>query len=171
MVLRGKNIYIRPIVNEDAGTVLKWENNPENWIVSGTQEEYVLEDILDLIDSMKDVTLAKQTRFIICFNESDELIGAIDLFDIQFDKNTAGLGILIADKKHRKQGFAYEAIELLETFAKEELFLSEIHCSVHENNIASLRLFEKAGYNRNGEVINEENSNNSVILFGKWLRK
>lgn len=171
MELKGSQIYIRPILIQDAETVLIWENDRENWIVSGTTEEYVLEDILDLIDSMKDINQAKQTRLIICKNGSNELIGAIDLFDIQFDESSAGIGVLIADNASRRKGYALEAIMLAERIALEKLNLSLINCSIHKNNLASLRLFEKARYVKNGVQENINDPDFNIILFNKWLKK
>ena len=68
-----------------------------------------------------------------------------DIFDIDFDKKEAFVGVLIAEKENRQKGLASIAIELVENEGV-KLGLERLKCVVHPGNTASVQLFEKRGF-------------------------
>ena len=78
----------------DAETILNWENNPDNWEVSENDSPYNLEDIIALIKSFQTENLPSQLRFII--HAEEVLLGAVDIFDINYENKSGAIGILIA---------------------------------------------------------------------------
>jgi len=161
-MIRGRDIYIRVIQVDDAADVLKWENNKANWQFSENEGDYILLDILHLIDTMKDIRKAGQVRYIICEESTDRRIGTVDLFLINFESKTAEIGVLVAEKSDRKKGIAKESVILIESAAK-ELGVHEIHATVQDGNIPSEQLFLKAGYAFKRKI------NNKKSLYSKWL--
>lgn len=79
-------------------------------------------------------------------------IGIIDLFQIDRIAGSAGIGIFIADKRHRRLGHASQALTLLidELCKRRWLFLRAL---IHLENQASIRLFESAGFSPGAEVL------------------
>lgn len=167
------SIYIRPIDIPDALIVMNWENNPANWDASDNKGEYQLFDIVRMIEENQDVKRAKQARWIICDSISDEQIGTVDIFDIDFDKKEAFVGVLIAEKENRQKGLANIAIELVEKEAI-VLGLERLKCVVHPNNKASVQLFEKREFVKIGET-DRQFINEGVYLqasiYEKWVKK
>ncbi len=143
-------ISIRPIEMKDAKIVLGWENNPGNWAYGDTDCEYSLIDIVKLVEDLQDVHVAKQARWMIISDKQEDPIGAIDLFEMNFSKNEAGVGILIAESENRNKGFASKALDCLEKEAK-KLDVRLLKCTVHNSNQQSIRLFEKNGFVKKGE--------------------
>lgn len=92
----------------------------------------------------------KQLRLLIC-DENEERIGLIDLFDINFKHQRAGVGILIANKEYREKGYAEEALRLLMKFAFKAYDIVNFHCTIQCDNTPSIRLFEKLKFIRVGE--------------------
>lgn len=126
----------------DIDLLYKWENMPENWLVSNTFNpfsKYTLEKFIDA--STKDIYETRQLRLMIIDKSNEQAIGAIDLFDFDPFHLRAGVGILIGEKNARKKGYASEALEVLISYAGKILLLKQLYCNIGENNQESLKLF------------------------------
>lgn len=143
---KSKNIYLRQVEFNDLQTLLNWENNPENWAVSGINSPFSEEEIIDFIVDQTDVRNNTQLRLMICLQKSNLPIGAVDLFEIDKQKGTAGIGILIDEKKYRKKGYGFESLELLKHISSELFTLKNLYCTINMNNTASINLFLKSGF-------------------------
>lgn len=173
-MFKGAKIMLRSVQLSDAILLLKWENNPANWSVSSTKSKYTLSDMIHLIESMEDIETAKQARFIIINKTSGIALGAIDLFSINFDEESASVGILIADKENRNKGVASAAIIFLEEVCSQELGIYNLKAVVHQANLASVRLFEKVGFSKKKLTQDVQLKNADYIKtlnFEKWLKK
>lgn len=149
-MLEGSKVYLRQIEMEDVNLLLLWENDVENWRYSETEAPYSLFEIKSYVESASQVRANQQLRLIICKVETDEPIGTVDLFEIDFKNARAGIGILIAEKENRQQGFAIETLALIEKFAATNLSLEQLYCDIQVDNKASIQLFERAGFKHNG---------------------
>jgi diamine N-acetyltransferase len=144
--MENKSIYLRPVEPEDASLLVIWENNPENWRVSGTEAPFSYHAIREYINSIQSFRESKELRLMICMKVSNRPIGTLDLFDANFKHGRAHIGILIADEFERGKGFAKEAIQLLITYASEYLDFHNLSANVLEDNIASIKVFEASGF-------------------------
>ena len=104
--MENKTIYLRPVEPEDASLLVIWENNPENWRVSGTEAPFSYHAIREYINSIQSFRESKELRLMICMKDSNRPIGTLDLFDANFKHGRAHIGILIADESERGNGFA-----------------------------------------------------------------
>ena len=128
-----------------------WENDPQVWRVSNTVapcsyhslEKFVEEQRFDLFQS-------QQLRLIVEQKDNQRAVGCVDLFEIDPLNSRAGVGILIHDHHDRQRGYAKDALETLEDYAKRHLRMHQLWCNVGAENEASLRLFESIGYQRVG---------------------
>jgi diamine N-acetyltransferase len=77
-------------------------------------------------------------------------IGTIDIFDFDPFHKRAGLGILIADEKYRRKGYASMALKCLIDYCFETLLLHQLYCNILDNNCESIDLFVKLGFNEIG---------------------
>jgi diamine N-acetyltransferase len=145
-MLKGENIYLRAIELSDATKVMLWENNPENWKVSGTEAPYSMHGILEYINSIHNFRQSGELRLMICLNKNDEAIGTLDLFEANFKHGRAGIGILIAEKNERNKGYSKESLLLLHNYAKVMFNFYNLTANVLESNEASIALFESLGY-------------------------
>jgi diamine N-acetyltransferase len=150
MMLKGKNIFLRAVEPADATKLMLWENNPKHWKVTDTEVPFSLHGIQQLIEQQQHVRSTGQLRLMICVNETEEAIGAIDLYDADFRHGKAAVGILIGDEADRNKGFAFESLGLLIDYTRDFLALHNLYCSVQADNLESLRLFEKSGFERIG---------------------
>ncbi|MBL56901.1 MAG: GNAT family N-acetyltransferase [Flavobacteriales bacterium] len=149
MLLKGDAISLRALEPADLDLIYTWENDPKVWEVSHTLapfSKYVLRQYLDA--QHLDVFTSKQLRLVVV-NYLKVPVGLIDLFDFDPKHKRAGIGILI-DPKSRGKGYAGEAIELLEDYCFNHLDLHQLYANIGEDNLPSLRLFERLNYQKIG---------------------
>jgi len=152
--LQSNHIKLRALEPEDLEYLYEWENDTTNWMHSNTLSPYSRYLIKSYIEnSHRDIFETKQQRFMIDNIEKQQTIGTVDLFDIDFYNLRAGVGILIAEEKNRKQGYATEALNILIKYAFQHLGLNQLYCNINVNNIASLRLFQSRGFEITGKKI------------------
>lgn len=149
-MIPGKNIYLRPVSIKDVNYILDWENDPELWEVTSTPGPFNKSEILDFIKSSSNVFEQNQMRWMICLNELDTPIGALDLFEYSAIKKSAGIGILIGNKSMRGKGLAHESLASFISYTFTTLPIDKLYCMVHLDNIPSLRIFEKNNFTKTG---------------------
>ncbi|MDA9550848.1 GNAT family N-acetyltransferase [Flavobacteriaceae bacterium] len=147
--LKGKNIFLRALELEDINYLFSIENNEKYWSISDSQipfSKYLLNRYLN--NSNMDIYEAKQLRLVIA-DFQNITIGLIDLFDIDFKNNRAGVAIII-NEKMRSKGFAKEALELLIKYSKTHLSLHQLYCNILEDNTHSVNLFKSVEFKQVG---------------------
>lgn len=150
MSFSSAHIYLRAVEKDDAGNIFLWENNPRNWKVSNTEVPFSMYDIIQLIEQQSDLRKSGQLRLVIMTHQDQRAVGVIDLYDVNFKHGFAAVGILIAEEQDKGKGIATEALALLITYCTEILELRNLYCQIHGDNLASISLFEKAGFQHAG---------------------
>lgn len=148
--LKGPHITLRALEPDDLEFLYELENNPAIWEISGTTTPYsrhMLQRYLE--NAHRDIYEVKQLRLSIS-DSSNEAKGFIDLFDFDPRHRRAGLGIVILEEKDRNKGIGAEAISLMCEYAFSILELHQIYAHVLEDNTASIRLFQKLGFENTG---------------------
>lgn len=172
MKLELGKIRFRALEPEDIDLLFEWENDTEIWEISNTNEpfsKYILAKYIK--DSQRDIYESKQVRMIIETLDGKP-VGAIDLFDFDPFHFRAGVGILIHSKNDRKLGYAADALELLAKYASEYLRLHQLYANITEDNVASVHLFKKVGFELVGikkDWRRTLNSWKNELLFQKIL--
>jgi len=163
-IFENDNIFLRAMEPSDIDMLYKWENLPDNWLVSNTLNpfsRYTLEQFID--SSTKDIYENKQLRLMIIEKTTNAAIGAIDLFDFDPFHLRAGVGILIGEEKARKKGYASEALEALISYAGKILLLKQLYCNISEINEDSLKLFIEKSFVITGQKRDWIKTNNGFI--------
>lgn len=95
-------------------------------------------------------------------NEEDEYIGTIQLMDVSQKHGTFTFSIYI-DKKMRNKGYGAKALYLLLYYGFMELRLHKCNTTVNEDNIASLKLMQKMGFQIEGKQKDMVYYNNNYV--------
>ena len=141
-------IYLRNLTIDDFNYLNSVENNRSFWQYSFQNQYYSKEDLIRFIfDSQLPVEQTNQIRFVICKTESNELLGFIDLFEIDFIKFQAGISILISNPENRSKGYGKLSIQMIRRYAEEELKIKNLYCNISKENIYSLNFFKLIGFN------------------------
>jgi len=151
ITLKGENIYIRALEPNDLEFVYAMENDQSIWEVSNTQTPYsrfLVKQYLE--NAQQDIYEAKQLRLAICQDQDFPALGLIDLFDFDPKNNRAGVGIVIQGNENRKHNIGSEALELLIRYSFHHLNLNQLYANIGTENVASIALFTKFGFQKIG---------------------
>lgn len=129
----------------DKGIYLNWLHDPAvNRFLEARFRQHTVQSLDAYIERCNG---SDDTLFLgIYFSESMQHIGNVKLGPIAHEHRRAEIGIMIGDKTAWGKGVATETIELLCTYAFEELSLHKVTAGIYENNTASLSAFLKAGF-------------------------
>lgn len=151
ITLKGQNCYLRALEPNDLEFVYAMENDQTIWEVSNTQTPYsrfLVKQYLE--NAQQDIYEAKQLRLAICQDQDFPAIGLIDLFDFDPKNNRAGVGIVIQAPENRNGNIGSEALELLIQYSFYHLNLHQLYANIDTENLASIALFSKFGFQRIG---------------------
>ena len=152
MNIEGRICRLRALEPQDIDVVYGWENDTNLWRVSGTMAPFSRHSLMRFIEEQQfDIYATRQQRLII---EADVdggavAIGAVDMFDFDPQNRRAGVGVVVS-REFRRCGYAKEALQLLERYARDVLHLHQLWCSIGADNLPSLALFRTAGYTECG---------------------
>lgn len=155
-----KNVTLRMPKLLDLDQLLLWENNLKNSLFSDNPIFYTKEQIEEFLTSDQDIFLNLQMRFMI--DSSGSAVGCIDLFEYDMVNSRAGVGIFI-DEKFRNMGIATKALSLLKSICIKDYFISNLHANILHTNKASIQLFKRAGFNKNGVKENWIRTENTML--------
>ena len=151
MYLKGQNIFLRALEPRDLDFIFEVENNVDVWEMSGTQTPYSKFLIAQYLENAhQDIFEAKQLRLAICRNDAEKPVGLIDLFEYDPQNNRAGIGILIQNEEDRNNGLGSEALKILIDYAFYHLNLHQLYANIGVENVASVALFSKFGFEEIG---------------------
>ena len=168
MLLKDNYIQLRALEPNDLDILYTWENNPEIWNVSQTLvpfSKFVLHQYLE--NQHLDIYTTKQLRLVIV-DLKNTPVGLIDLFDFDPYNNRAGIGILIADKNNRGQGYSKYALKLFLEYAFNHLGLHQVFANVTSDNKISIDLFSSLNFKKIGvkkDWLKKGKSYQDEILF------
>ncbi len=151
ITLKGKNIYLRALEPNDLEFVYAMENDQSIWEVSNTQTPYSRFLVKQYLENAhQDIYEAKQLRLAICQDEDFPALGLIDLFDFDPQNRRAGIGIVIQYINDRNKNIGSEALHLMIQYAFHNLNLHQLYANIATDNLASLALFTKFGFQEIG---------------------
>lgn len=138
-------VKLRAMEPEDLDFLYNMENDHEVWNVGNTNvpySRYVLHDYI--ANATNDIYHDGQVRLIV-ENEEGKTVGMADVFDFNAQHRRAEISIVI-NRNYRQRGYAEAAITQIAEYSRRTLHLFQLYAIVAENNIPSLRLFEKTGF-------------------------
>lgn len=165
-MIQGQRIYLRHLNEHDVKRLYTYELSNRDFFrpTSFTRSDnyYTLDNIhKNIVHYQKELIDKSSIRFGIFLNSSHKLIGMIALNDILWSLKTSYVGYSL-DQKHTKQGYMFEALNLLIDYAFNELNLHRLEAGVMPSNIASYKVLEKCGFMREGLL------RKNVHINGHW---
>lgn len=153
MLLQNENIYLRAIEVSDLDFLYRWENDTSLWSYGSTIAPFSRATLRAYIEETQKYTIFQtgQLRLIICSIESDKVLGAIDLFDLDVYHSKVGVGILV-DEIYRNQNIASQSLQLIQAYCFKFLYLHQIFAHIARSNKKSIALFEKVGFQKTAEL-------------------
>jgi diamine N-acetyltransferase len=136
---------------EDLEVLYTLENDSTLWDIGPTNVPYSRYTLHDYIaTSSDDIYADRQVRFMI-ENSQRQTVGIVDIVNFDPKNLRAELGLAILNR-HRGQGYATDALGQVRRYAKRVLHLHQLYAYVADNNTASLKLFQKCGFQTAAEL-------------------
>lgn len=162
-MLKGKQIYLDAIVENDLSLLMKWRNMPEfrkhfreyRELNPDMQRKWYENKVLD-----DDSTVMFAIRLI----ETDELLGCCGLCYINWVHRNADLSLYVGwdDSYIDDVGYAEEACHLLFDYGFKELGLQKIWTEIYVFDKPKYNLLMRLGFHVDGELRNQ------YFYDGKW---
>jgi Acetyltransferases, including N-acetylases of ribosomal proteins len=176
-LLSGENIQLTALREGEEAVLEKWFNNIEflrnyDMVPSVPQEKRGIDELMKYYRESNE-------RYIMAvrLKKDGQLIGISGFDDIIWANGTAFMFIGIGESECQGRGFGREALQLLIDYGFNELNFHKIQLNVIEYNDKAVKLYEKAGFVREGiyrEYIYRDGRRYHMYLYGmlksEWNR-
>lgn len=149
MIINGNGILLRAVEESDNAMLLSLINDPDTEMMLGGSSWPVSEaeqlKWFEHQERSRDVL-----RCIVALKENGKAIGTIILSDIDQKNATGHIHIKMSKDGGRGKGYGTDAVNTMVQYAFEELRLNCIYANILSYNEASIKLFERCGFKRDG---------------------
>jgi len=149
MLIIGDKIILRAVEEADNKMLLALINDPDTEMMIGGSS-WPVSEVEQLRWFQKQEQRKDILRCIIAHKENGQAIGTLILTDIDSKNGTAQIHIKMSKDGGRGKGYGTDAVKAIVQYAFDELRLNCIYAQILSYNIASARLFEKCGFQRDG---------------------
>ena len=159
----GERIYLRRFKTGDISErYVRWLNDPQvNKFLSTSGHHQTFEIVKSYVNSYKNDK--KRLLLGIFLKENNHHLGNLTFSLIDWKIGFAAIGICIGDKRYWRKGYGVEALGCAEKFSFEKLKLTRLKAGVCERNIASVKLFKKAGFRIENRLKRKKKADNICI--------
>ena len=151
---KNDTICLRALEEKDAPLMLEWMHDPDfQKAFKKRMLDATADDVLQFIKMAREpkkLVTGMSLHFAVVDSECDQYLGTISLKDIDLENGTAEYAITMR-KMAQGKGIATKATQLVLNKAFNELKLRRVFLSVHSDNVAAIRLYEKTGFKLEGE--------------------
>ncbi len=146
--LEGERVFLRPIGTEDSELYFRSLFNKETRMLTGTQKHFTLEQIHQYIANKGQDS--SSVLLLICLCENDQVIGDVQIGDIDSKNRSAFIRISIDQNAYQGKGYGSEALLLMLDYGFGILNLHRIELNVFAFNERAIHTYEKLGFQREG---------------------
>ncbi|KXY86167.1 MULTISPECIES: GNAT family N-acetyltransferase [Bacillus] len=141
-------IYIEQLKKHDAKDLFTFELTNksffETMVPTRGSQYFNFEYFQKLLDDLLIEQVNGDSYFYIIRNEENEIVGRINLVDVDSETRSSSLGYRVGEK-FIKKGVATAAVKLILGVAKNNE-INEVHAKTTSNNLASQIVLEKSGF-------------------------
>ena len=149
MIIFGDKIFLRAVEESDNAMLLSLINDPDTEMMLGGSSWPVSE--AEQLKWFEHQEISRDVlRGIVALKEDGKAIGTIILSDIDQKNATGHIHIKMSKEGGRGKGYGTDAVNTMVQYAFEELRLNCIYANILSYNEASIKLFERCGFKRDG---------------------
>lgn len=152
-MLIGEKILLRPVEFNDVEKFYKWRNDLQlKKLAMMHPFPVTLESEKEWIEGISKKKDNQLIIFSICEKVSNNFIGFVKLFNINWIHRHCYFGIVIGEDSTRSKGYGYESLKLISEYAFDVLDIRKILLEVVEFNESAVRLYRKFGFIEEGKL-------------------
>ena len=149
MLIYGDKIVLRAVEESDNAMLLSLINDPDTEMMLGGSSWPVSE--AEQLKWFEHQERSKDAlRCIVALQEDKKAIGTVILSEIDQKNATGHIHIKMSKDGGRGKGYGIDAVNALVQYAFEELRLNCVYANILSYNEASIKLFERCGFRRDG---------------------
>lgn len=149
MYIYGEKVILRAVEESDNSMLLSLINDPDTEMMLGGSSWPVSEaEQLKWFENQernRDVL-----RCVVALKENGKPVGTLILSDIDQKNGTAQIHIKMSKDGGRGKGYGSDSVNTLVSYAFRELRMNCIFANILSYNVASVHLFEKCGFSKDG---------------------
>ena len=164
----GKQVYIRPITEDDTDLIIKWRNSEAVRPYFIYQKPFTREGHLNWLKTMIETGCGYQ--FIVCNIEDDMPVGCTYLRDYDREHNKIEYGVFLGSEDVKGKGIGTEILGLTLQFAFGTLDVHKVFARAFSDNPASIGSFLKGGFEKEAYLKDEVFVNGQyrdIVLLAK----
>lgn len=150
MLIYGEKVVLRGVEEYDNCMLLSLINDPEtemmlgesSWPVSEAEQLRWFENLSQNKNSIRCIVAIKE--------EEKKAVGTVILNEIDMKNGTGHIHIKMVKEEGRGKGYGTDAVKTLVKYAFDYMRLNCIYANILPYNKASIRLFEKCGFQLEG---------------------
>lgn len=172
-MLKDDEIELRALEPEDLDWLYSIENDTGLWQWGSANVPYSRFALKTYIaESRSDIYADGQLRLVVVSSRSGEVLGCVDLMNLDARHLRAEVGIVIFPR-FGHMGYGMRVLDLLTDYCRSHIYLHTLYAVIAENNSVACGLFEKAGFARMANLKDWLRAPNgrfiSAIMYGLTL--
>jgi RimJ/RimL family protein N-acetyltransferase len=173
-LLVGEKIRLTAFNQDDLPAVTRWYQNAD--FIRHLEATPVRPKTEDVLKKWLEEGQTNPNDFLFALRPltGSDPIGFVKLDDVLWNQQTGWLAVGIGDPANQGKGFGYEAMQLILTFAFQELNLRRVQLTVFSYNQRAVTMYEKLGFKREGifrEFLHRDGQFYDMYLYGLLRRE
>ena len=152
ILLAGNRVFLMPYLREHVETYHQWMQDEDLLRETGSERLTLDEEMENQVswrdDESKCTFILGAKEILDANNPIGSMIGDINAFFLPDDE--LELSVMIAVREFRRKGLAIEAINLFMSYLSTIRHVSTWIAKINEDNVPSIRLFERIGFVQTG---------------------
>ena len=156
-MIPGRSVVLRPVEDDDAALIQRWQNEPEVWSSMDYERPFSLADV------RADIERSRAEGFPFVIEAGGRAIGRIGLNRLRRRDRICSLYLFIGEPDARGEGYAVDAVAALLGQAFDRMDLARVELWTLASNERAILVYEACGFRR--EAVLPERSFND----GRWV--
>lgn len=165
------DIRLRALEPEDLEWLYRWENEARLWPFGSTRQPYSRFTLKHYIETALEADIQELRQLRLMIDCGGKTVGSVDLYDYDAMAQRAGISILI-EPEWRQRKIGALSLKMMEEYARQTLLLHQLYAEIAEDNLPSIALFEKNGFQGCGKMrdwLRDTRGYRDILLYQKML--
>jgi RimJ/RimL family protein N-acetyltransferase len=145
-MIRGKQVELRPVEDDDAALILRWQNHPDVWWSMDYERPFSLRDVRE------DIERSRREGHPFVVTVEGRPVGRIGLNRFRPRDRRCSLYVYIGEPEVWGRAFDRDAVMTMLGYAFDRLDLHLVHLRTLAANEALIEMYERCGFARESQL-------------------